>query len=453
MMNDNFIWGVASAAQQVEGGWNEHGRGPSIWDAFSQIPGRIAKGHTPAIACDHLHRLEEDLDLIAGLGVGGYRFSISWPRILPDGESHVNAAGVDFYNRLIDGLLDRNILPLVTLYHWDLPLALQMKYGGWLGAQTGEAFARYAQVCFDAFGDRVRHWLTFNENWCTAVLGHGTGVFAPGMQSPDAPYLVAHRLLLAHGHAVRLFREGGYPGNIGIANNCDWREPLTDSPEDRAAAQESLEFFYAWLTDPLVTGDYPEIMQERLGSRLPGFTDEEKTLLKGSVDLLGLNHYTTHLASRHPAPQHGVRAEDGNGGMGEDQQVCLSTNPEWDVTDMGWFVVPQGFRRMLNWVGNRYPGLPIYVTENGCAVKADTVEEAVEDTPRVQFLQDYTQALRQAVEEDGVDVRGYFCWTLMDNFEWARGYDLRFGLVHCDFDTLTRTPKSSYYAYRDLIHS
>ncbi len=450
---ENFIWGVATAAHQVEGAWLEDGKGLNIWDAYSHTPGKITNEDTSAVACDHYHRYEEDVDLISDLGVGGYRFSISWARILPDGKGAVNQKGIDFYNRLIDGLLAKGVTPFVTLYHWDLPLALQMEDDGWLSYRTAEAFARYAEVCFEAFGDRVKHWMTFNENWCTAVLGNGTGLFAPGRVSDDEPYIVAHNLLLAHGLAVKAYRDGHYEGQIGIANNCDFREPLTDSDEDRAAAQESLEFFYGWLTDPVVFGEYPAIMRERLGDRLPEFTPEQKQLLKGSADFLGLNHYTTHYASRTDQVENAVSSEDGNGGISDDQQVVLSSDSDWPVTSMGWFVVPWGFRKMLNWIHERYNGLPIYVTENGTALANNDVETAIDDTERAEFIQSYTNAMKEAIEEDGVDVRGYFCWTLMDNFEWTRGYDMRFGLIFCDFETLERTPKASYYAYREIIQS
>jgi beta-galactosidase len=450
---DNFIWGVATAAHQVEGAWLKGGKGLNIWDAYSHTPGKITNGDTSEVACDHYHRYQEDVDLIADLGVGGYRFSISWARIIPDGKGEVNQAGIDFYNRLIDGLIAKGVTPFVTLYHWDLPLALQMEDDGWLSYSTAEAFAKYAEVCFEAFGDRVKQWMTFNENWCTAVLGYGTGLFAPGRISETEPYVVGHNLLLAHGLAVQSFRVGEYGGEIGIANNCDFREPLTDSDEDRAAAQESLEFFYGWLTDPVVFGEYPAIMRERLGDRLPEFTAEQKELLKGSADFLGLNHYTTHYASRSDQVANAVASDDGNGGMSDDQQVVLSSDPEWHVTSMGWFVVPWGFRKMLNWIHERYNGLPIYVTENGTALANNDVETATDDTERADFIKGYTDAMKQAIEEDGVDVRGYFCWTLMDNFEWCRGYDMRFGLIFCNFETLERTPKASYYAYREIIQN
>ncbi|MDQ8205932.1 GH1 family beta-glucosidase [Coraliomargarita sp. SDUM461003] len=451
MSQKEFTWGVATAAHQVEGAWLEDGKGLNVWDAFSHTPGKIKNGDTADVACDHYHRYEEDIDLIEQLGVRGYRFSISWARILPQGRGEVNQAGIDFYNRLIDGLLAKGITPFVTLYHWDLPLTLQMENDGWLSYSTAEAFAEYAQVCFNAFGDRVKKWMTFNESWCTAVLGHGSGVFAPGRTSVTEPYLAAHNLMLAHGLAAKAFRDGGYAGQIGIANNCDFREPLTDAPEDQAAAQEALEFFYGWFTDPVVFGDYPAIMRERVGDRLPKFTPEQSELLKGSADFLGLNHYTTHYASRADVDENGVAAENGNGGMDADQCVHLSADPAWPTTSMGWYVVPWGLRKMLNWIEQRYNGLPIYVTENGCSVEDNDPSTAVEDHFRAKFIESYTEELKKARDEDGVNVQGYFCWTLMDNFEWTRGYDMRFGLIFCNFDTLERIPKASYRAYQQLI--
>ncbi|MCF7838062.1 MAG: beta-glucosidase [Candidatus Marinimicrobia bacterium] len=448
-----FVWGVATASHQVEGAWRADGKGLSIWDGFACIPGKILNGDTGERACDQYHRFEEDVRLMQELGVGAYRFSIAWPRIVPDGKGAVNPEGIAYYNRLIDCLQAHGIEPWVTLYHWDLPLALQLEDDGWLSRRTATAFARYAQVCFDAFGDRVTHWMTFNEPWCTAVLGHGSGCFAPGRVSSDEPYQVGHHQLLAHGLAVQAFRAGGYDGAIGIANNCDWREPLTDTPDARQAAQTSLEFFFGWFTDPVVFGDYPTIMRDRLGARLPRFSPAERDLLKGSVDFLGLNHYTTQYVSAEPPPANAVDQMTGNGGLTQDVGGYLSSDPAWETTSMGWFVVPWGLRKMLGWIQRRYPGLPLYVTENGCAVHEPDAATAASDTLRCRYLEHYTQAMRQAIQEDGTDVRGYFCWTLMDNFEWARGFSQRFGLVRCDFDTLERTPKQSFFHYRDIIHA
>ena len=453
-LNKNgFVWGVATASYQVEGAWQEGGKGPSIWDAFAHIPGKILNGDTGDIACDQYHRFEEDVKLMKELGVGAYRFSIAWSRIVPDGKGAANAEGVAYYNRLIDCLLAHDIVPWVTLYHWDLPLALQMEDDGWLSRRTVEAFAHYAKICFDAFGDRVAHWITFNEPWCTAVLGNGIGCFAPGRVSADEPYQVAHNELLAHGLAVKAFRSGGYPGVIGISNNCDWREPLSDLPEDKKAAETSLEFFYGWFTDPVVFGDYPKVMRERLGHRLPVFTPAEQELLKGSVDFLGLNHYTTAFVSQNPPGKNEVDKMDGNGGMSDDVGVHLSSDPTWEKTSMGWFIVPWGFRKMLGWIGTRYPGIPVYVTENGCAVDEPDAATADNDELRCRFLQSYTDAMTQAILEDGMDVRGYFAWSFIDNFEWARGFSQRFGLVRCEFDSLERIPMKSFRYYREIINN
>lgn len=446
-----FYWGTATAAYQIEGAWLEGGKGLSIWDAFAHTPGKVDAGHTGDTACDHYHRWAEDIALMQQLGVNAYRFSIAWPRIFPQGRGAVNPEGVAFYNQLIDGLVAAGITPFVTLYHWDLPLSLQLEQDGWLNRQTAEDFAAYAQFCFSAFGDRVRHWITFNESWCTAVLGYGIGYFAPGRSSPDEPYMAGHNLLIAHGLAVEAFRSGGFAGAIGLASNCDWREPLTDSLADKAAAQRSLEFFYGWFTDPVVFGDYPAVMRERLGARLPHFSPEDQARLKGSVDFLGLNHYTTHLASAEPPVEHAIAPEAGNGGMAADQGVYLSCDPNWPRTDMGWFVVPWGFRNMLNWVHKRYADLPIYVTENGCANPHHEQETSQADQFRVEFLQGYIAALEQARQQDGVPVQGYFCWSLLDNFEWAYGYSKRFGLIHCDFASGARSPKASFYFYQQYL--
>lgn len=448
-----FVWGTATASYQIEGAWLEGGKGLSIWDAFTHIPGKILNGDTGDVACDHYHRVEEDVQHLAHLGVSGYRFSIAWTRIIPDGSGEPNAEGIAFYNKLIDALLAENITPFVTLYHWDLPLALQLEHNGWLGSGTVNAFEHYAKTCFDAFGDRVHHWITFNENWVTCVFGYGVGRFAPGRISRSEPYTAAHNLLIAHGRAVRAFRDGNYPGVIGITNCCDWREPLTDSAEDRAAAQESLESFFGWHTDPIVFGDYPEIMRERVGDRLPQFTDEERDLVKDSTDFIGLNHYSTLLASRKPAQQNAMPPLDSNGGVSQDQQVYLSFDPSWERTAMGWFVVPEGFRSILKWIGRRYPNIPIYVTENGCSVLASSREEAINDDLRVRYLKSYTDAMCKAINEDGIDVRGYFVWSLLDNFEWAHGFQQRFGLVHCDFETLERTPKNSFKFVSELTRT
>lgn len=446
---NEFTWGTATSAYQIEGAHNVDGRGPSIWDAFVRIPGKTAS--TADIACDHYHRFKEDVALMKEMGVSAYRFSISWSRILPTGRGEVNPEGIKFYSDLIDELIDAGITPWITLYHWDLPLALHMEMDGWLNPEIQEIFADYAAVCFEHFGDRVKNWITMNESWVVAILGYGQGAFAPGRISNVEPYFVGHQLILSHARAVDRYRKeyAHQGGQIGWSNNCDWREPLTNEPGDKAAAERALEFFLSWFCDPVYFGDYPAVMRERLGDRLPQFTREEKALVQGSSDFLGLNHYTTMYA----ANQELDSAEGsvyGNGGLSEDQDVALSVDPEWKLTSMHWAVVPWGCRKLLNWIAERYGNPPIYITENGCSYPDEVVDGEVNDVHRIEFYESYLNACAEAIE-DGVNLQGYFAWSFMDNFEWALGYKMRFGLHHVDYDTLKRTPKASAKWFKKLL--
>lgn len=448
----NFVWGGATSAYQIEGAWNADGKGPSIWDVFCMIPGKVANGDHGNVACDHYHRIEEDVALMKKLGLKAYRFSISWPRILPAGRGEVNQNGITFYNKLINELLANDIEPWVTLYHWDLPAALEFEMDGWLGNEISDVFADYAKVCFEAFGDRVKNWITINEAWVVAILGYGHGVFAPGKRSNDYPYIAGHHLLLAHAKAVEVYRnvfQESQKGRIGMTNNCDWREPLTDSPEDKAAAERALEFFLAWFADPLYRGDYPASMRERLGDRLPKFTPAESRLLKGSSDFFGLNHYTTMFA----AEASGSKEEGsvyGNGGLSEDQDVNLSVDPEWKLTDMQWAIVPWGCQKLLEWISERYDHPEIYITENGCAFDDQLLDDRVADKDRIAFFEGYLSAVHAAIQ-NGVQMGGYFIWSLMDNFEWASGYDKKFGITYIEENTLRRIPKDSALWYAEVI--
>lgn len=439
----SFLWGSATSCYQIEGAWNEDGKGLSIWDAFAHTPGRTFQGHHGDVACDHFHRYKEDVVLMAKMGLKAYRFSISWPRIQPDGHGPVNEKGIAFYSRLIDELLDHGIQPWITLYHWDMPLALQMQHDGWLNPDITDFFATYASGCFERFGDRVKNWITLNEPWVVAMLGYGQGVFAPGRKSIREPYLAAHHLILAHAKAVRLYREkyqAAQGGQIGITNNCDWREPLTDSLEDKAAAQRALEFYLGWFADPVFLGDYPQVMKDRVGERLPEFTEDEKEWVKGSSDFFGLNHYNTSYAS------HGDTADGSevyaNGGIFEDQHVKLSVDPAWPLTTMNWAIVPWGCRKLLHWIRDRYQDPKVYITENGCSLDDKVSNGEVDDPIRISFLEGYLGECHKAIEE-GVDLKGYFVWSFMDNFEWALGYSRRFGIHYIDYETLERIPKSS----------
>lgn len=451
---DGFLWGTATAAYQIEGATATDGRAPSTWDAFSHTPGRVDNGDTGDIACDHYNRWEEDIALMKQMGIGCYRFSISWSRVIPEGKGEVNEKGIEFYDKLIDGLLAQGIEPWVTLFHWDLPLALQIEEDGLLNPGIKDRFVDYARLCFERFGDRVKNWITLNEPMCSSILGHGIGAHAPGRVSDTEPYVAAHNLLRSHAYIVDLYRREFQPqqeGRIGISNNCDWREPLTDSAADKEAAQRGLEFFLGWYADPVYFGKYPDSMLERVGHKLPKFTDEEVALLRGSSDFFGLNHYTTMLTSE-PDTTRKVDNEivRGNGGIFDDQHVTLSRDESWEQTGMGWNIVPWGCRKLLEWIAERYDNPPIYITENGCAMPGeDDRETALSDSRRVAFLEGYIGECHKAIE-NGVNLKGYMCWSFMDNFEWAFGYSRRFGLHWVDFETGERQPKASAKWFAEL---
>ncbi len=450
---EGFTWGSATSSYQIEGAWREGGKGPSIWDAFSHVPGRVFENHNGDIACDHYHRYKDDIALMAAMGLKAYRFSIAWPRVQPDGQGPVNKEGIRFYSNIIDELLAHGIEPWITLYHWDLPLALATEHDGWLNPQIADNFARYADICFEHFGDRVKNWITLNEPWVVSVLGYGQGIFAPGRKSNTEPYLAAHHLLLAHARVVEVYRtkyQTVQGGRIGITNNCDWREPASDKPEDIAAAQRALEFFLGWYADPIYLGDYPAVMRERVGERLPQFTEEEKTLLKNSSDFFGLNHYSTQLVSQLSDGEEVSHGAHENAGLAEDQGIRISQDPDWQLTATDWPIVPWGFRKLLIWIKDRYDNPPVVITENGCAMHDHIEEGKVNDHHRVEYYRGYLTAAHQAIKE-GVNLEAYFAWSFMDNFEWASGYAKRFGLHYVDYSSLQRTPKASAHWLTDVI--
>ncbi len=450
----DFLWGCSTSAYQVEGAWDQDGKGPSVWDVFTQIPGKINIGHDARIAADHYNRMERDVQLMADIGIRAYRFSISWSRILPQGQGKVNKMGIAFYSKLIDLLLEKDITPWPTLFHWDLPLTLQFEKDGLLNPYIVDAFTEYADVCFYYFADRIKYWLTLNEPYVYAMLGYGFGCMAPGRKSMTEPYLAAHHLLLAHAKIVQLFREKYKHinnGKISLPLNCDWREPLTYKPEDTAAAQRALDFFLGWFADPIFLGDYPESMKVRLGDRLPAFSTDEKDMVRGSADFFALNHYTTHYAEAcSEGFENAVPWE--NGGFAEDQHVKLSSDPTWEKTEMGWNVVPYGLYKLLHWIHKRYGQPETYITENGCAFNDQLDNGCVNDHQRIEFLRGYISECHKAIGE-GVKLKGYFVWSLLDNFEWMLGYSKRFGLYYVDFQTAKRIPKASAHWYCNLIKS
>eukprot|EP00927_Polykrikos_kofoidii_P062154 TRINITY_DN56974_c0_g1_i1.p1 TRINITY_DN56974_c0_g1~~TRINITY_DN56974_c0_g1_i1.p1 ORF type:complete len:511 (-),score=57.82 TRINITY_DN56974_c0_g1_i1:183-1649(-) len=455
-----FVWGSATASYQIEGAAKEGGRTPSIWDTFSETPGKTLNGDTGAVACDHYHRFQADVALLKELRIPAYRFSISWSRVLPYGRVKPNPEGIAFYNALIDALVAEGIQPLVTLYHWDLPQCLEDEYGGWLGRQIVDDFANYAALCFAAFGDRVKSWLTLNEPWCSTALGYCNGEHAPGRNSAPGtePYIAGHHMILAHAAAYRRYHSDFaalQQGQVGITVNMDWKEPKTTSAADVAAAQRALDFQLGWFVDPIYKGDYPSSMRDLCGDRLPKFADAEREMVRDSADFFGLNHYSTDYVSDNSAGRAttSMWGSEQSGGYFADQLVNNHSDPAWEKTDMGWDVVPWGLGRMLMYLHRTYaPRGGIWVTENGCAVKEDDAESACNDEFRVRYFQGYIAQVHKAIQ-DGADVRGYFAWSLMDNFEWGLGYSKRFGIVRVDYATLDRTPKASAALMRSLAET
>jgi len=432
-----FRFGAATAAYQIEGSTRTDGRGESIWDRFAHTPGRVHNGDTGDIACDHYRRYRDDLDLMAGLGLQLYRFSISWPRVLPEGKGRPNPAGLDFYRRLVDGLLERGIEPMATLYHWDLPQALQDD-GGWEHRDTAERFAEYAALVFAELGDGVRSWITHNEPWVTAFAGYGYGTKAPGVRDWPTALAVAHNLLLSHGLAVRAFRAAGPTGGeIAIALNLYPVYPATTRAEDREAAYRFDGFANRWFLDPVTYGYYPPDMVGEYEARF-GHLDfvrpGDLATIAEPIDFLGVNYYSRMLASADGSEPIGVRTPVG----------------PLPTTAMGWEVSPDTFYDLLVRVGREY-GLPLVITENGAAYDdRPPTNGVVEDLERLDYLRRHLAAVERAVL-DGVDVRGYCAWSLLDNFEWDHGYSKRFGIVYVDYETQKRVPKRSALWYRDLI--
>ena len=433
-----FVWGVATSAFQIEGATREDGRGESIWDRFASVAGNVANGDTGEPACDHYHRWPEDLDLMQSLGVRGYRFSLAWPRIQPSGRGPANEKGLDFYRRLVEGLLEREIEPLATLYHWDLPQELE-DAGGWESRDVVERFAEYAELVFDALGDLVQGWITHNEPRCTSYLGYGTGVKAPGRRDWPTALRAAHHVLLSHGVVVQAFRASGPRGRIGISLDPTLVEPASSTEEDVAAAERVDGHQNRWFLDPLFRGAYPADMlalhESRFG-QLDVVRDGDLETISQPLDFLGVNFYTPHL----------VAADEGEELLG-----AREVDPGVASTEMGWPVVPRALTELLLRLKRDYGDLPLFITENGAAYD-DRLDggDVVEDPGRVAYLREHVASVEQARAE-GVDVRGYYVWSLLDNFEWAHGYGKRFGIVYVDYATQRRIPKRSALWYRDLI--
>ncbi|MBA2284952.1 MAG: beta-glucosidase [Ktedonobacteraceae bacterium] len=437
---DGFRWGVATAAYQIEGAVNEDGRGESIWDRFCATPGHIRNNESGAVACDHYHRYRDDVQLMRSLGVKSYRFSIAWPRVIPNGRGQVNARGLDFYERLVDTLLDAGIEPFATLYHWDLPQALQDELGGWASRDTAQAFADYAQAVARRLGDRVHHWITLNEPYVSAFLGHESGLHAPGIRDARTAWQASHHLLLAHGLAVPVLREhGGAQIRVGITLVLTPAYPATDTADDQRAAQLMDGKSNRWFLDPIFKGSYPADILALLdmSDLLPKMEPGDAEIIARPLDFLGANYYTRMLARQKP------------GGLPVDVEPVKPQDGAY--TQMGWEVYPVGLYDLLLRLHEEYHIPQLYITENGAAF-ADTLgkDGRVRDSQRTEYLHEHFFQAQAAIAE-GVPLAGYFVWSLMDNFEWAYGYARRFGIVYVDYAQQQRIIKDSGYWYKDVI--
>jgi beta-glucosidase len=439
----HFTWGAATASYQIEGAWNEDGKGPSIWDTFSHEPGRVKNDDTGDIANDHYHRWQEDIDLMKSLGLKAYRFSISWPRVLPLGQGAINAAGLDFYDRLVDGLLAAGITPYVTLFHWDLPQALQDR-GGWANRAIVDDFAAYTEVVASRLGDRVKHWITLNEPHVFCYVGYFYGAHAPGTKNLVEANQASHNALLAHGRSVSVIRALWPDASVGITLNLSLSYPASDMPGDRLAARTAESQHNRWFLDPLYGRGYPQEIWSFFGDTVPVVEPGDMDIIAVPTDFLGINYYSNHF-------ERSVSTEASGFGFSSLNTEELRS-AGYEVTEMGWPIMPDGLRELLVSVHNEYRPRALYITENGAAFDDKVEEGAVHDPRRVSYLHEHFAAARRAISE-GVPLRGYFAWSLMDNFEWAEGYGKRFGIVYVDYETQQRIPKDSARYFQRVVQA
>jgi beta-glucosidase len=435
---ENFLWGAAASAYQIEGAYNEDGKGESIWDRFTRWEAHVLNGHNGDVACDHYHRYKEDVAILKELNIPCYGFTVAWTRIQPQGRGEANAKGLDFYDRLVDELLKAGIQPKATLFHWDLPQALQ-DLGGWPHRDIPDYFADYARILYDRLADRVKLWATHNEPWVSAFLGYGYGLHAPGICDYSQAYQAAHHVLLSHGRAVQVFRQGGYEGKIGLILNLNGLVPASDDERDVAATQRVHDETHALFLDPVFKGTYPQALFDYIGVHQPKVHANDLDVIHQPIDFFGLNHYNTDVVSF-----------DVFGGLNKARLEPYSA-PGWGRTDMDWGIHPMGLKSEVMYMKEKYGNPVLYITENGCALPdAPDENDFVRDFDRIRFLEAHIQALHEAIQE-GANAQGYFVWSILDNFEWERGYTQRFGLVRVNFETLQRTPKQSAHWYRDVI--
>ncbi|XP_078478492.1 lactase-like protein isoform X1 [Lampetra planeri] len=460
-----FSWGAGSSAYQTEGAWDKDGKGLSIWDVFSHKKGKIQQNETGDASCEGYYKMKDDVSLMRELKLNHYRFSISWPRLIPTGikSDHVNEKGVKYYDDLIDHLLENKVTPIVTLYHWDLPQVLQEKYGGWHNISMVNYFNDFANLCFERFGNRVKYWITFNNPWSAAVEGYETGEHAPGLRlRGTGAYRAAHHIIKAHAkvwHSYDTQWRAKQKGLVGISLSGDWGEPVDISNQkDIEAAERYVQFYLGWFATPIFHGDYPQVMKDFIGkksvqqglgtSRLPTFSPQEKSYIKGTCDFLGIGHFTTRYITQKNYP-----SGRSSSSYFTDRDLAELVDPQWPDPGSEWlYSVPWGFRRLLNFVKTQYGNPMIYVTENGVSEKMLCTELC--DDWRIQYYKDYINEMLKAIK-DGVNVKGYTAWSLLDKFEWDEGYSERFGLYYVDFrdKNKPRYPKASVQFYKRIISS
>jgi beta-glucosidase len=430
----DFVWGAATASYQIEGAVDEDGRGESVWDRFSATPGKVRNGDSGAIACDFYHRYRDDVALMRKLGLDAFRFSVAWPRVLPDGRGRVNEAGLDFYDRLVDELLANGITPYATLYHWDLPQALEDE-GGWTARSTAEAFVDYVQAVSRRLGDRVERWITHNEPWVVSWLGYGWGIHAPGRTSERDALAAAHHLLLSHGWATEVLRRESPESQVGITLDLHSVYPASDDAADAAARQYVDGFHNRWYLDPIFRASYPADMLEAWGDTAPVPHDGDLKTMSAPIDFLGVNTYSRMVVRANP----------------EGGRPIYVRQADAPHSDMGWEIYPEGLHDLLVRLRDDYEPPAVYITENGAAFADVRVHDgSVSDPERREYLETHIDAVGRAIEK-GVPMKGYFVWSLLDNFEWAEGYSKRFGIVYVDYPTLERVPKQSFHWYREFI--
>jgi beta-glucosidase len=431
-----FIWGTATASYQIEGAWAVDGKGESIWDRFSHTPGKVDNGDTGDVACDHYHRWREDVALMKELDLKAYRFSVAWPRVLPEGRGRINQAGIDFYSQLVDRLLEVGIEPAVTLYHWDLPQALQDE-GGWPARTSVDAFVEYALAVSRALGDRVKYWITLNEPWVSAFIGYQMGIHAPGHTDLGEAIAASHHLLLAHGKAVPVIRANCPDAKVGITLNFTLQEPASPSVSDREAAAWMDGYIHRWFLDPLVGRGYPQDMVSHYGRAMDFVQPGDLEFISTPVDFLGVNYYSRNIA----------RA----GNLNETENTPRTVFQGDEITEMNWEVYPEGIYTLLKRLHLDYAFPAILITENGAAFQDEVSPDGqVDDPARLSYIRRHLEMIYRAIQ-DGIPVKGYFVWSFLDNFEWNFGYSKRFGIVYVDFQTQQRIPKSSAKWYREVI--